>query len=253
MKTALLPAIDNSPTWSPAYQRTAPSAHTKATFHRPRSLKANSSQQQRPAPRLGRPINRGSLQQDSVIEYIERLFKGLDSESLLIAALSYGLGARLSEIARIRIRDVTLSERLIIIGQREYQIPQAIYDDLKEHIHGTICGSSALLSTSYAETTTFSQAGFLKLTAALERSELEKSEHFERFSNRSCWRHCDIRLRIIGWFHRRSLSANGYPNPTPIDLFDKGPRIVRRERGGVLNSYYLWRGDRLRRSILAHP
>lgn len=43
-----------------------------------------------------------------------------------------------------------------------------------------------------------------------------------------------------------STKAAGESGPTsPLELFDKGPRIVRRGRGGVIDAYYLWRASRV--------
>jgi integrase len=198
---------------------------------------------------LGRPTRLRSPRHDSIIDYVEQLFKGLKGECLLIAALSYGLGTRLSEIARVRIRDVTLRERLIVIGTREYPIPEAIYDDLREQIHDTICGSIASSTTGYGDYPLFSEHAFEQLRLALEQSGEAFRDRLCQIIQRSSWRSADLRLRVIGWFHRRSLSSNGLGQHSPIDLFDKGPRIVRRLRGGALNAYYLWRADRLRRFI----
>jgi hypothetical protein len=43
-----------------------------------------------------------------------------------------------------------------------------------------------------------------------------------------------IRLRAVHGDPKRS-------GVSPLDLFDKGPRIVRRTYAGVVQAYYLWR------------
>jgi hypothetical protein len=141
------------------------------------------------------------------------------------------------------------SRVFIVIGTREYPIPETIYDDLREQIHDTICGSIASSATGYGDYPLFSEHAFEQLRLALEQSGEAFRDRLCQIIQRSSWRSADLRLRVIGWFHRRSLSSNGLGQHSPIDLFDKGPRIVRRLRGGALNAYYLWRADRLRRFI----
>lgn len=48
-------------------------------------------------------------------------------------------------------------------------------------------------------------------------------------------------LRVVGWFHSKRAARRGGAVASPLGLFDKGPKIVRRDRGGVVHSYYLWR------------
>jgi hypothetical protein len=48
-------------------------------------------------------------------------------------------------------------------------------------------------------------------------------------------------LRVMGWFHTKRASKRGGQVASPLGLFDKGPKIVRRDRGGIVHSYYLWR------------
>ena len=48
-------------------------------------------------------------------------------------------------------------------------------------------------------------------------------------------------LRVMGWFHSKRAARRGGGIASPLGLFDKGPKIVRRDRGGAVHSYYLWR------------
>jgi hypothetical protein len=48
-------------------------------------------------------------------------------------------------------------------------------------------------------------------------------------------------LRVMGWFHSKRAARRGAGAASPLGLFDKGPKIVRRDRGGAVHSYYLWR------------
>jgi hypothetical protein len=48
-------------------------------------------------------------------------------------------------------------------------------------------------------------------------------------------------FRLLGRFHAKRALKRGAKLASPLDLFDKGPRIVRRGRRGVIDAYYVWR------------
>ena len=66
-------------------------------------------------------------------EHVERFLNGLRGEALLVGALSYDLGLRLSQLRFLRVRDVNLVNRTVSLSEEVRPIPQALFEDLREN------------------------------------------------------------------------------------------------------------------------
>jgi hypothetical protein len=176
-------------------------------------------------------------------EDIERFLNQLRGEALLIGALSYDLGLRFSQLRFLRVRDVNLTAKAIELSDGRKIIPDALVEDLKEHIHEKLCGSGAGGSSNKRDQLLFSASAFENVLVACSsffahRVEAEASESQVREVG---VRVKDNFLRVMGWFHTKRAARRGGRVRSPLGLFEKGPRIVRRDRGGVVHSYYVWR------------
>lgn len=199
----------------------------------------------RPAERRWRLESPGTAVREAITAHLEVLLGRLRGESLLLAALSYGLGVRISNLREVRMRDVSVAENTMVIGGRERSIPEGIVDDLRDYVQERMCGREASTSLSRREQRLFSDEAFdvfaeeSRYVDALfaERLRLSVGERA-----RAC---LDSRLRILGWFHRKRAARKGVKFTCALDLFDKGPRIVRRRGAGAVDAYYLWRASRV--------
>jgi hypothetical protein len=170
------------------------------------------------------------------VEQMEPLFGRLRGADLILATLAYGLGVRVSDLHTVRVRDVNLSAKCIVIAGTLYSLPAALTDDIRDFIHERLCGSEASVTVSRREQRIFSEQDFESFFAQVARYQLEAGQAgvlTERCLNRI--------FRLLGRFHARKASKRGAKVASPLDLFDKGPRIVRRGRWGVIDAYYLWR------------
>ena len=172
-------------------------------------------------------------------EDVERFLNQLRGEALLIGALSYDLGLRLSQLRFLRVRDVNLIARAIELVDGRKSIPTAIFEDLKEHINEKLCGLGAAAVAHKRDQLLFSPRAFesvLRNCVSFFTAGRESNG-----DNELGVRIKDNFLRVMGWFHTKRAARRGGRVESPLGLFDKGPRIVRRDRGGALNSYYVWR------------
>ena len=174
------------------------------------------------------------------LEELEPIFSKLRGAGLILATLSYGLGVRITELRSVRVRDVNLSSGLIRIEGGVRAIPLLMIDDLREYIHERLCGSEASLTVSKREQRLFGDEAFESLLEQLSvfhpmggSQELGAQGLMERCFNRI--------FRILAWRHARAAVRSGTKVRSPLELFDKGPRIVRRGRLGSVDQYYLWR------------
>jgi hypothetical protein len=197
--------------------------------------------------------------------YVEELFRTLRGEALLIAALSYGLAVSVDALRQVRMRDVGLFDRTILVRGKEYPIPRGITDDLREFFQERICGcdASVAFGSSYSHASPNTQPRFLGgasiqndlLFSSSAFSSLEESAqntvnavvqtHTANAHQREISVSFNFQLKILARAHRRYAALRKHLITSPLDLFDKGPRIVRRGRGGVVSAYYLWRAARI--------
>lgn len=201
--------------------------------------------------RCGRSVEKGALVvprgelREALTEQIETLFGRLRGQALLVATLSYSLGVRISQLKTVKVRDVHIAERFISVGGRERMIPSALVEDLKEHLHERLCGCEATGGLSRREQGLFSLDAFEALRDESERLDQMFRDKFSAVSGRRARVCFDSRLRIVGWFHKRRAAARGVRCASAIELFDKGPRIVRRGFRGAIDAYYVWRASRV--------
>lgn len=176
-------------------------------------------------------------------EDIERFLNKLRGEALLIGALSYDLGLRFSQLRFLRVRDVNLSARAVELSAGRKAIPAALFEDLKEHIHEKLCGSEATAVANKRDQLLFSASAFESVLVACSGflNQSEGAEAGESLTREVGVRVKDNFLRVMGWFLTKRAARRGGRVQSPLGLFEKGPRIVRRDRGGSINSYYVWR------------
>lgn len=245
------------PTPFPTRSVTRGSSPTRAVSHRTPSLQRASSR----AIRVERSPSYGSTigscesartlgQHQKTLAFLELLFGSLRAESLLIATLAYGLAVKTSTLRSLRIRDVSISDGSIVISNQLYAIPGEILDDLREFLHERMCGCEAHeASERYPNSSTFSVRDAQLFSSAAFSVLDETVRSFGQFlapsSDPLCSttqpRSLDSLFRVLGWLHRRALTRSGAPCASALEIFDKGPRIVRRRRAGVLDAYYVWR------------
>lgn len=176
-------------------------------------------------------------------EHVERFLNSLRGEALLVGALSYDLGLRLSQLRFLRIRDVNLSARVIELSDGVKQIPAALYEDLSEHISERVCGYVADQGVQKRDQLLFSHVAFEEVlsTCASFLGDAQREAANVDGAAPLKLRVRDNFLRVMGWFHVKRAAKRVGRISSPLGLFDKGPKIVRRDRGGVVHSYYLWR------------
>lgn len=178
----------------------------------------------------------------------ELLLGSVRGEALVAAMLTYGLGVRVSDLRTLRVRDVCLKDRSIFIMGRYRKLPELALHDIREHLHDRVCGREAptvhsdgssdgvwrrevLLFSSHA----FDSLREVSCVVNKQAGIISDSGFNERF---------DSAFKILSRLHRRSAAKFGVACESPLELFDKGPRIVRRGRGGVIDAYYVWRAAR---------
>ena len=189
-------------------------------------------------------------------EHVERFLNQLHGEALLVGALSYDLGLRLSQLRFLRVRDVNLTARVIELSEGAKPIPAALFEDLKEHISEKVCGGEVARGVQKRDRLLFSHETFehvLLTCSCLFAGASHEAAHHEGTSELTTstlhsnqgtelgQRVRDNLLRVMGWFHSKRAARRGGAISSPLGLFDKGPKIVRRDRGGAVHSYYLWR------------
>lgn len=174
-------------------------------------------------------------------EHVERFLNRLSGEALLVGALAYDVGVRLSQLRFLRVRDVNLSTREIVLSDGVRRIPEALFEDLRDHISDKVCGEVLAVKTGRRDQLLFEAGAFEVVLQECSlffqehgRSEVGSFEHPRR-------RRRDSLLRVMGWFHAKRAGGRGRAISSPLALFDKGPRIVRRDRSGSIHAYYLWR------------
>lgn len=195
--------------------------------------------------RSGRPQSLEVTIRAALAEYLELLLNTLRGESLLIAALAYGLRVPISRIRELRIRDISITERLIFIADRERPIPRAILDDLREHLFENVCGRDATIGVARREDLLFSEGAFEQLETTTRSIQSRLAERLGELSRRRAFWSLDSQLQLLGALHAKRMRRAGRLSHCPLDGIDKGPRIVRRGRAGVIDAYYRWRIGRL--------
>ena len=183
----------------------------------------------------------GEEREGVLAEQLEALLGALRGEALLIATLAYGLGVRLSQLQSVRVRDVRVAAQSVVVAGRERRVPTAVMEDLRECVQELLCGCDASGRGQQRDRPLFSEHGFSELLKGCELvdrllTRSSDTDLAERVSHRT-----DSRLRIVAWLHRKFATRRGVRFDSPLDLLDKGPRIVRRRAGGRVDAYYLWK------------
>jgi hypothetical protein len=223
------------------------------------------------------------------IELFEPLFSRLKGGPLLLALLSYDLGVPLSDLvgstvqstplqrkvnsarsSGVRVRDLDLASRSILVAGRSYTISECIVDDLREHLQERLCGYEASPRILRRDQSVFSDVDLAALRvesckwwssvsrllditgsylADAPSSELvPQSQEVSRVNVGSRVAECSDGESLFNWGfcvaggrHIKRARRRGASVDSPLGLFDKGPKIVRRGRAGVQFAYYLWR------------
>jgi integrase len=157
------------------------------------------------------------------------ILSSLDRAALIAAALSFGGGLCWGELGSVRVEELDLRGGRILLRSggenHEFPIGRDIVDDLREYSLDRACGRK--------------RGEILRL---FERETLNRVRE-------------ELRLTLPGWCRglaepfellRRSgeKARSDWSVRNALDLFEKGPRIVRRGRRGnelKVESYYLWK------------
>lgn len=197
------------------------------------------------APRVRLSVS--GLRRRCCPESFEALLSQLRGGALLLALLSYDLRLPLSVIRRLRVRDLDLHNRTIILEGKGYAISECLLEDLREHLHGRLCGYEASIRISRREQVVFSALDEINL----RRESCRWWAGLMDLSDNHCSDQESSEARLFEWgfalagrYHMRRSNRCDILLDSPLDLFDKGPRIVRRGRAGVQIAYYLWRTRR---------
>ncbi len=209
-------------------------------------------------PHARRFIRHGST------EHLETLFSRLKDGPLLIAVLSYGLGLPASDVCSIRIRDVNITSQSVMVKCIAYQVPKMVLEDLREYIQDKLCGYEASVSLSKRDQRLFSEAehriarGEVLSWWRIFEVTRECNKCRESITGGYLASEClesaikcsdsvagiiDRALGLIGRVHLHRAKRRGAKFFSALELFDKGPRIVRRSRRGVVTAYYVWRSQ----------
>lgn len=204
------------------------------------------------------PLARTFIRYGSV-EHLESLFSRLKDGALLIAALAYGLEISVSDVCSIRVRDVNIASESVVIKGRVHQVPKMVLEDLREYLQEKLCGYEASVSLSKRDQPLFlpgereifqrevmSWWKVFKLTQ--ERNEPGTQEQGVDSNYESAMKEVvevarilDRALGLVGRAHLCRAQRRNTEISSALELFDKGPRIVRRNRYGALTAYYVWR------------
>lgn len=173
-------------------------------------------------------------------EEMEPFFSQLRGVNLILATLSYGLKVTVSELQGLRIRDVNLATHHVVLNGVARPLPSLVIDDVREYLNERVCGSEASVTVSKREQRLFSEhdlRGFFEYVTDYQRVLIA-----DKGPDQALTEGCFNRIfRVLGRFHARGAAKRGTKLRSPLDLFDKGPKIVRRGRWGVVDAYYLWR------------
>ncbi len=193
------------------------------------------------------------------VEHLESLFSRLKDGALLIAALAYGLELSVSDVCSIRVRDVNIASQSVVIKGRVYQVPKMVLEDLREYLQEKLCGYEASVSLSKRDQPLFSPAEREAFQSEVmswwrvfkrtqERSEPDTEEHLADRNRGSAMKEVvevarilDRALGLVGRAHLYRAQRRNTELSSALELFDKGPRIVRRNRYGAVTAYYVWR------------
>jgi hypothetical protein len=191
-------------------------------------------------------------------EVMEGVLSHLQGGALLAVALAYGLGVRLESLRHVRLRDVYLSSKSIDIQGERYVIPDVLVCDLRDFLHEQVCGSGGASSIHRREQPLFSEEVFAAVwrhtASCIERGVFNwlHPECATLFAGVVSERFVSICISFLSREHSKRVVMPVAANPrrrgagvirssSPLELFEKGPLIVRRARSGTKRAYYLWR------------
>lgn len=185
---------------------------------------------------------------EALTRALELLLGSLRGEALVAAMLAYGLGVRVSQLRTLRVRDICLKDKSIFVMGRYKKVPEVALEDLREHLHDRICGREApAVSSDGSSDGVWRRDDLLFSSDALD-SLREISSMVNKQTgiteDASFDQRFDSAFKVLGRLHRRSAARFRIRCESPLELFDKGPRIVRRGRGGAIDAYYVWRAGR---------
>ena len=183
-----------------------------------------SSERSDSADKHSRATTKSITLQPACLETIERVLRRLQGSSLLLGALTYALGVKINSLLKVRVRDVRFADMKIVVDRREYSIPETLAEELREHVHQRLCGLEASVNADRRLEPIFVDQARRTLEEVFSESAVSA-----------------LRLRMSGRVHLRKALRRGKRISSALELFDKGPRIVRRGPGGAITEYYLWR------------
>jgi hypothetical protein len=158
---------------------------------------------------------------------IERLFSQLRGSVLLLAMLSFDHRCSTRAFTGVRLRDVNIAKKTIVINGVTHTLSEVVLDDVRDHVQGRLCGFSAVEGASRWQAPLFTDEESEALEAVLVKRTL-------------CVARGSAAGQCLAEVASRHLELS--PNaPSPLQLLDKGPRIVRRGFGGTVDAYYVWK------------
>lgn len=200
---------------------------------------------------------------------MEGLLSHLSGGALLAAGLAYGLGLPIEALRCLQLRDIHGGGKSLEVDGKRYSVPVILVEDLRDFVQSRVCGFEATTSVYRRDQALFGGEAFESLNQHVancisrggwnwlhpECAELFGGVVSERFistclvflsksHSRNVPLIAPVTKRVVGAKRVAGKGKRQAPPPsalTPLDLLDKGPRIVRRARSGTIAAYYLWR------------
>jgi hypothetical protein len=194
---------------------------------------------------------------------MEGLLSHLSGGALLVAGLAYGLRVPIQALKCLQLRDIHGGGKSLEIDGKRYSVPAILVEDLREFVQGRVCGFEATTSVYRRDQALFGGEAFNSLNQHVAHCISQGGWNWlhpqcaELFGGVVSERFISTCLVFLSKAHSRGIPVpvpaakrvgvrgkRQSPPPsalTPLDLLDKGPRIVRRARSGAIAAYYLWR------------
>lgn len=191
----------------------------------------------------GNEVDFGKIKSETERRYLSgdqvaATLTALRGPELLVAAFMFGCGASFEDVMRLELADISISRGTVTFKKghtdsRTESIPAVLLDDLKEHLLDLRCGRNASPDTK-SEAKVF-------LFGVKDSKEYELP--IRNAISLSCRNHA-LSSELLIWARSPHVAICEGFGCSPIDLFEKGPMIVRRSSGtdrGYTDRYYLWR------------
>lgn len=157
-------------------------------------------------------------------EQIQSLLRWGRGPALISLALTLDCNVPFRALKRIRLNDVDCDGGVIRISRTYYRIHDSLLEDLKEIVQNQSCGSLVHQGERVRSESSFL---FSEELIALVLGKLKE---------------CKISPKKWRSFGEEILEERkSFDTQSPLDLFSRGPKILRRLSGGSSISHYFWR------------